>query len=723
MVELPPGGVLATAGARPARLSLRRYATEEFPVTVGAVPARRSAELRIPTDRSTEPWELAIRCRHCDDALRPSQRSGAMSVPADRRRAQRASGGAVTKTRMALAGLALAAVAGALAVIAYKASFSVINLVDDDGYVIVSLRLFDQGGALYSDVYSQYGPGLFTFLGGALHLLGIDLMSDGSHWINLGFWIGSTLLAGLAVLRLTGSFPVALAGLLVTFLVLQADAYEPLHPGAMIGFCLIAIVAVAAFVYEPKPKPAMALLGALAMTVASVKINVGGFAFASILFAWAVTTPLSARWAWVRIAASAAFVVLPFALLTGRLDDTNTLRFAAIVAAAGAALAVIALARPPAGDGASGRLAWLGIGAGAVALLVCAVPLATGTSPGDLIDGWVVQPSHTPGLQFGFLRLDALGLIWATVGLEAAVVCAYGIANGAAVRDPRWRLAVGAGRVLLGVAILVSLADGRVFDPFDDLTRPFVVAGPFAWVAVLAPPSSRLQAGFIRMLVVALAVLQPLHAFPVPGTQLAWGQVLFVVVACLCLADGAGELASSELVDRSRRALANVLAAAGVLGLVGWVALGPLQSYGDLASGAYGSRVPLDLPGASRVRGSPDQVANLHALVDGLRERCETFLTLPGLNSLYLYTGEPPPAALNGPWTYFFDDHDQRAVVERVRNIDRLCVVENRRLQHFWAGFSGKVEPRPLVDYIDRNFEPTSDFDGYLLLERKSRGG
>ena len=39
------------------RARLRRYASEEFPVELGAVPAG-SSRLAIPSDRSDEPWEL-----------------------------------------------------------------------------------------------------------------------------------------------------------------------------------------------------------------------------------------------------------------------------------------------------------------------------------------------------------------------------------------------------------------------------------------------------------------------------------------------------------------------------------------------------------------------------------------------------------------------------------------------------------------------------------------
>jgi hypothetical protein len=61
-LELPPGGALLRprAGSR-AELRVRRYATTSFPVDLGTLKGGQPATLRIPTDRSTEPWEAGLR--------------------------------------------------------------------------------------------------------------------------------------------------------------------------------------------------------------------------------------------------------------------------------------------------------------------------------------------------------------------------------------------------------------------------------------------------------------------------------------------------------------------------------------------------------------------------------------------------------------------------------------------------------------------------------------
>ncbi len=60
--ELPPGGAVLRAqpGSR-AELRLRRYARASFPVRLGTLNGGEPATLRIPTDRSPEPWEARLR--------------------------------------------------------------------------------------------------------------------------------------------------------------------------------------------------------------------------------------------------------------------------------------------------------------------------------------------------------------------------------------------------------------------------------------------------------------------------------------------------------------------------------------------------------------------------------------------------------------------------------------------------------------------------------------
>src|SRR5699024_9591533 len=153
---------------------------------------------------------------------------------------------------------------------------------------------------------------------------------------------------------------------------------------------------------------------------ASVKINVGGLAGISVVFACALASPWLRPNAVVRWAAIALLVAVPFALMRGVLGEETTLRWAAILAAGGIGLALIATWQGAGTRPVRRYLAWLVGGGAAMLVLVALVPIALGTSPGGLVDGWLIRPAEHPGITFVPLLIDDLGPWWAALGLMGA---------------------------------------------------------------------------------------------------------------------------------------------------------------------------------------------------------------------------------------------------------------------------------------------------------------
>ena len=62
ILRLPPGGASVQASPRSgAGIALRRFATASFPTGTVPLGKGQTGVARIPTDRATEPWELALR--------------------------------------------------------------------------------------------------------------------------------------------------------------------------------------------------------------------------------------------------------------------------------------------------------------------------------------------------------------------------------------------------------------------------------------------------------------------------------------------------------------------------------------------------------------------------------------------------------------------------------------------------------------------------------------
>ena len=73
--------------------------------------------------------------------------------------------------------LLLATVAIGLAY-AYDSIFSIFRQYDDEGFILISLKSFFQGGALYDEVYSCYQPGFYELNWVVFKLWGAPLCHD-----------------------------------------------------------------------------------------------------------------------------------------------------------------------------------------------------------------------------------------------------------------------------------------------------------------------------------------------------------------------------------------------------------------------------------------------------------------------------------------------------------------------------------------------------------------
>jgi hypothetical protein len=106
-------------------------------------------------------------------------------------------------------------------------------------------------------------------------------------------------------------------------------------------------------------------------------------------------------------------------------------------------------------------------------------------------------------------------------------------------------------------------------------------------------------------------------------------------------------------------------------------------------------------------------------VVTAIKARCPVFLTLPGMNSFYLWAHRDPPTGMNTTsWMYLLDGRQQQDVVDSVRSVPRLCLLRHDPELNIWR--QGRPLPeRPLVRFTSTGFHPIERFsDSYALLVR-----
>jgi hypothetical protein len=176
---------------------------------------------------------------------------------------------------------------------------------------------------------------------------------------------------------------------------------------------------------------------------------------------------------------------------------------------------------------------------------------------------------------------------------------------------------------------------------------------------------------------------------------------MHALVGVVCLADGMSWLGSLS------RVLAQPALRAAVAGTVLLALTSSSVSQLRVARDTYAGFVPLDLPGAARLRLPAVQVKTLRTLTETLRDRADTFLCVPGFNSLYFWTGkEPPTLDVIGHMTNLSDEQGA-AIISALLQHRRPMVVH----------FQGLAAPYPpFEERLRQSFKPMMRIGKYQLL-------
>lgn len=646
---------------------------------------------------------------------------------------------------------------------AYDSMFSTFATYDDEGFVLISLKYFFKGHALYDQVYSCYQPFFYVFDWLVFRLSGATISHDSVRLLTIVLWLLGASLNALMVYRLTSQGLLACLVLAVSTTHLVALTNEPGHPLGLSYALIAATMVLFTFMGRLRSGPFLVVLGSLIGFLLLTKINLGIYVLLAVALVLAAGTP-GAIFERVQGALGVTVALLPAVLMHAKLtgivrsapvigvvvvlacfvaatfasrkriaihatvllavitaivageyifSSLAVLRFAVLATLSICGAVLVSHRRRPAA-GIDARAWIVGLVAGGVAMAAVAlVVVLRGTSASGLLDGLVRLPLQQSAVFMFIPQMNVRAITLAVAGL--ASLCWYLWGRGALEGSRIFHACVACAKLLFGTAALTYCSPLGSSLPFGQLLPAFWMV-PFLWLMAAVRDTASPSEILTRLAFVCVASLQPLGAYPIAGSQLNVATGLVPVIGAVCLSDAVRELSGYALPRwRSSRWWPGAF-----VGVVSIAALITFRSEVTRASSRYLAATPLELPGAYRMRLPSRNVHLFQDLVRPLaRPEVGTFLTFPGLNSLYFWAQKDPPTGLNvTTWMTLLDDRQQKHIWEAAQGRPGLMVVRHQSLIHFWM--QGRpIDGSPLAREIDAHFETVTVLGGYELMVRR----
>jgi hypothetical protein len=501
------------------------------------------------------------------------------------------------------------------------------------------------------------------------------------------------------------------------FRVLSFFTYEPGHPQELCMMLLLCLAGSGFLATNPRTRwLGMAAAGSLAAALTLIKINIGIFAILAVALAILFQAPTGWLWRTAKYATGGAALLLPFALMRVHLSDPAAQTYCFVITASIAAVLAGASGFTRAGKLSFGERLAAPAGFAVTFALVLLVLVWQGVPMQATLDMLVLRHARfnvSQGFWYKPVELGRVWIAWAMAGLGAAVLIARAVQSGEKTLD---RLLAPFQVLFGGAGLLIALVVPK-------LLLGFVT--PFGWLLLYpradnAPP----RQAHARLLLCTTTVLQTLYAYPIAGSQTSFLRVLLILVAAILLFDGLHSLPQSTTLAPMARRFA--LPAAAVT--LAAVALAyPVLAY--RAKLLYASLTPLDMPGAERIHAEKEEAEDFQWLVPLLRQNCDTFVGLPGIPSLYFWTGKPmpgllhrPPGPLNyGQWMDMFSSAEQQAIVEDFSRHPNACAVYHPSGVDSWNTAKQDVRQWPLANYILTRFKTIGQTGDYQFMIRNER--
>jgi hypothetical protein len=599
---------------------------------------------------------------------------------------------------MLISGLAVSVFLMA-AVTVYFFSFTGFADWDDEGYVMIGLRSFLLGNALYDHVYSQYGPFYYLVQAGLYTVLHLEVTHNAVRALTGLFWILSSVSCSWSVYRLTRSWTLTAVGFTAAIRLLVFFTGSPGHPEELCLALLIGVLVSASYLSDGGAVWAGCLLGSLLAALTLTKINIGVYAALAAGLALLKAMPSGPKQKAAFAFVSVAGLCLPVIVLAPLLHFGWAQRTVVLVILSMSAAILVAWHSET--DHFATRSLWIACvtALGVVAALVVTLFLSRGTTLAAMLymsvlqykgfaENWYIPfPVRTELVPAASLLL---AIAWATMS------------------GTSWarRPMVVALNILKVVVSLVWF----YYLPTDRWPLMYNFAIPAAWL-VLVPPTADApkKLPFTRLALCLLSVFAALYLLPVAGAQMAFSVVLTIPILCLFLDD-----ARTMLVTVMRlRKVVRIIEVAAVVLLVtvnAYWARKAVQNYRRLT--------PLSFAGAERIHVGARAAATYQWMTDTLKNSCDSSFSMPGIFSLYFWTNTTPPTnLLMSNWIGLLNADQQQQVVNDLSRFQKLCIVYNPQLVSLWRR-GQDLSASPLARYIQDGFSPYAHRDEWVILVR-----
>ena len=588
--------------------------------------------------------------------------------------------------------------------LAWPTIFSTLALYDDEGYVMMTLQSFMQGHRLYGETHTQYGPAFYLLTAPLHEILHWPLSQAGVRVKTILVWMIAVWLCFIIVRRMSQSTAAAMATAIVAALHLDKLALEPGHPQEWTLLGTLAIMALfsRSMYTVSKTSPNVRVLstwfavGWIAAIVGLVKLNCGVVLAIPLLVTAMLQIPAAHRWRWIAIAL--VFFPAMAAAYLGRSSPT-TILWALWIGLCAATLVHRSMPQREIESPSSYGFLGAVIGSASLAsILILGLSLAQSVSIGELWVGIVSQ--HSRFADYFFVPLGFS---------ESALSC-------------------------LSIAIIVLLT--RRFDAWKSFAKPAI----WIWVALSIASTAMLPlehglnprgAGLLlawavpgwivwiwredfahspkKQLLGLVAILSPLIAFPVSGTQVQLGTLPALLMVGIML----GEFCVAQSKLQATLGLQAASLGYDLPQIVPRLALGVLIVASSAHWWRYRQGESLGLPGSTWMRLPKGIASEQRKIAEAIVQSDARYLLFEGNNHnrFYFWTGLKPLTNANPTfWPLMLFPEEEKRLARAIDDQSRLCVVRVPEYEKLYFEHASEIRKR-----LDQRWQPSQTIGDWQI--------